>query len=436
MKRAILFFVLLLATGTLALAQNPAPAPVQSKRIMIMNGTAHLGNGAVIQNSAIGFKDGKLLIVGDATRIKFDPSQYDTVINASGKHIYPGFIAVDLSIGLTEIGAVRATLDYNETGAYNPNVRALIAYNTDSKVLPTVRSNGVLMAQTTPRGGVISGSSSVMQLDAWNWEDAVIRADEGIHLNWPRMMTRTWTFDDGLGPVEKNKNYEKEAAELKKFFDDAFAYSKQAAPVEKNLRFEAMKGLFSGEKRLYIHTNFSREIMASVDFSKMFGLKKLTVVGGDDAYLVTDFLKANDVSVMIGKVHELPKRNDEDVDLPYRMPSILAKAGITYAIAGEGEMEAMNSRNLPFWAGTASAYGLDKEEALKAITLYPAQILGIDKFTGSLEEGKAATLFISDGDALDMLGNNVTMAFINGRKINLDDHQKELYRIYSKKYGK
>lgn len=432
--RSYLLILLFLSSG-MATGQTQTPAGAQKKRVLIMNGIAHLGNGSVIQNSAIGFKDGKLVLVGDATRVKLDPAAYDTVINASGKHVYPGFIATNIVLGLAEIGAVRSTLDYNETGGFNPNVRSLIAYNTDSKIVPTVRSNGVLMAQVTPRGGYISGSSSVVALDAWNWEDAAVRADEGIHMNWPRMFTRNWTPDEGLGPVEKNKNYEKESSELKKFFDDALAYSKQKAVEETNLRFEAMKGLFNGTKRLYIHTNFSRELVASIDFAKAYGIKLVSVVGADDAYLITDFLKKNDVSVVIGRVHELPKRDDEDVDLPYKMPSILAKAGIIYCLSGEGDMEAMNARNLPFWAGTVSAYGVDKEEALKSVTLYPAQILGIDKFTGTIEEGKAATLFISTGDALDMKGNNVVAAFINGRMISLDDHQKALNRMYLNKYG-
>lgn len=434
--RLINYTLILLSFWTSVTAQRIQPAPAQTKRILVMNATAHLGNGSVIQNSAIGFKNGKLVLVGDATRVKINPADYDTTINASGKHIYPGFIATNIALGLKEIDAVRATLDYNETGAYNPDVRSLIAYNTDSKIIPTVRSNGVLIVQTTPRGGVVSGSSSVMRLDAWNWEDAVIRADEGIHMNWPRMFTRRWTEEEGLTPLEKNKNYDREVADLNKFFTDALAYSKQKSPVETNIRFESMKPLFNGSSRLYIHVNLSKEIMAAVDFAKTYGIKNVSLAGADDAYLMTDYLKKNDISVIVGKVHELPKRRDDDVDLPYRIPGILSQAGVKVCLSGEGEMEAMNSRNLPFWTGTAAAYGIDKEEALKMITLYPAELMGIDKQYGSLEEGKSATFFISDGDALDMRTNNVTMAFIDGRMINLDDHQKALHRLYMEKYGK
>lgn len=420
-------------TGT---AQKIKPAQKQSKRILILNATAHLGNGSVIQNSAIGFKDGKLVLVGDATRIKYNPADYDTTVKAPGRHIYPGFIATNIALGLTEVDAVRATLDYHETGAYNPDVRSLIAFNTDSKIIPTVRSNGVLIVQATPRGGVVSGSSSAMQMDAWNWEDAVIRADEGIHMNWPRMFTRKWTEEEGLTPLTRNKNYEKEVADLNKFFADALAYSRQKSPAEVNIRFESMKPLFNGTARLYLHVNLSKEIMASVDFAKSYGIKLVSLTGADDAYLLTDFLKKNEVSVVIGKVHELPKRRDDDVDLPYKIPSILTEAGIKVCLSGEGQMEAMNSRNLPFWAGTAAAHGLDKEQALKMITLHPAELMGIDSLYGSIEEGKSATFFISEGDALDMRTNQVVAAFIDGREIDLDDHQKALNRLYLEKYGK
>ena len=176
-----------------SMAQNPMPAPVQKKSILLMNGTAHLGNGQVIQNSAIGIKDGKLTLVADATVIRLQAGAFDTTINIAGKQVYPGFIAPNSTLGLNEIEAVRSTRDFSETGNYNPHVRSIISYNSYSKIPPTVRTNGVLVAQITPRNGIISGTSSVIELDGWNWEDMTMKADDGIHLNWLRMFKRDFS---------------------------------------------------------------------------------------------------------------------------------------------------------------------------------------------------------------------------------------------------
>lgn len=393
-----------------------------------MNGFAHLGNGKVIENSAIAFKDGKLTMVADARTIRIDPSKFDTIIKIEGKHVYPGFIAPNSTLGLVEIDAVRASNDMDEAGTFTPHVRSIIAYNTESKITTTVRSNGVLMGQITPRGNYISGTSSIVQFDAWNWEDAVYKQDEGVHLNWYAMFNR-WN-----GKI--NKNYAEKTAQLKQFFTNAQAYAKVDDHAEKNLRFEAMRGVFSGEQTLFIHANFVKEITEAIDFGKKFDIKKMVLVGGYDAWRVSDMLKDNNVAVILRRVHELPVHEDDDVYLPYKMPKKLADAGVLFCLENSGDMEAMGARNLPFYAGTAAAYGLDKEEALKLITLNTATILGISRTTGSLETGKDATLFISTGDALDMRTNNVIAAFIQGRHIDVDNHQKKLYRKYSEKYKK
>jgi imidazolonepropionase-like amidohydrolase len=418
-------FCFVLSTFKLV-AQVETPALPQSKSILLMNGFAHLGNGKVIENSAIGFKDGKLTLIADARVIKLEQNAYDTIINIAGKHVYPGFIAPNSTLGLIEIDAVRASDDQNEAGTFTPHVRSIIAYNTESKITTTVRSNGVLMGQITPRGNYISGTSSIVQFDAWNWEDAVYKEDGGIHLNWYTMFNR-WS-----GKI--NKNYEEKVAELKEFFTNAQAYCKEENHEEKNLRFEAMRGIFSGEQTLFIHANFVKEITEAIDFGKKCDLKKMVLVGGYDAWRVSNMLKDNNVAVILRRVHELPVNEDDDVYLPYKLPKLLFDAGVLFCLENSGDMEAMGTRNLPFYAGTAAAYGIDKEEALKLITLNTAKILGIDETTGSLESGKDATLFISTGDALDVRTNNVIAAFIQGRYIDVDNHQKKLYRKYSEKY--
>jgi len=282
------------------------------------------------------------------------------------------------------------------------------------------------LGQITPRNGTISGTSSIVQFDAWNWEDAVIKKDDGVHLNWEGMVNR-WTG-------KKNKNYDKNIAKLNTFFADALAYSKDSVYTEQNLRFESMRGVFTGEKTLFIHANFVKEITAAINFSKKYKVAKMVIVGGYDAWMITDMLKENKVAVILKRVHSLPQRQEDDIYLPYKLPHKLFDAGVLFCLENAGDMEAMGTRNLPFYAGTAAAYGLDKEEALKLITLNTAKILGIDKTTGSIEEGKDATLFISSGDALDMRTNDVTIAYIQGRELDVDNHQKKLFRKYSKKY--
>jgi imidazolonepropionase-like amidohydrolase len=435
--KSVFLLTFVAGASALAFSQNPIPAPAQTKSILLLNGIAHIGNGTVIENSAIGIKNGKIDLVADATTIRLAAGTYDTTINIPGKHVYPGIIAPNSTLGLQEIEAVRSTRDVSETGGMNPHVRSVIAFNSDSKIPPTVRTNGVLVAQVTPRGGTISGTSSVLELDGWNWEDMALKTDDGVHLNWPRMFRRDFEKNEDpntLPPLKKSDEYDKAKNELKKFFADARAYSETMAQ-EKNLRLESMKGIYSGEKALYIHVNAVKEIEDAVAFSTGLGVKKMVIVGGTDAWMVTDLLVENKIPVMVNRVHDLPNRADDDVDLPYKLPYLLQKAGVLFCLENSGDMEQIQSRNIPFLAGTAAAYGLTKEEALASVTLNTAKILGIDQKVGSLETGKDATLFISTGDALDMRMNNVEWAFIRGKKLDLSNEQKALNEKYLKKYG-
>ena len=407
------------------------PATPQTKSILLVGAKAHLGNGKVIPNAAIGFRNGKIDMVLSSIDIRMDSTKYDEVINCKGKHIYPGFIAPNSRLGLVEIGAVRATSDQREVGQFKPHVRSLIAFNTESRITSTVRTNGVLMAEVAPVGGVITGTSSIFNLDGWNWEDAVLKEDNGIHINWPRIRTSMDT--DKKKDGEWKERYSKSVAEIKEFFTEANAYNKGEYHLEKNIRFEAMKPVFSKKKKVFIHADRVQEITDAVYFFDAYDFE-LVLVGRYDAWLLADLLKDRSIPVILRRVHELPMNQDDDVDLPYKMPKILTDKGILVSLENSGSMEAMGTRNLPFYAGTAAAYGVDKEAALAMITLNTAKILGIDALVGSIEEGKYATLFISEGDALDMRGNQVSLAFIQGKQIELTNSQKELYQKYSKKY--
>jgi imidazolonepropionase-like amidohydrolase len=432
MRKNLYILVLMLSISVLSTAQQ-IPALKQTQSIIILNGTAHLGNGQVIENSVIGFKDGKINLVGDATLLKFDLSSYDIKIDASGKHVYPGFIAPNSTLGLVEIDAVKSSDDEDEIGSYNPNVRSLIAYNADSKIIETVRPNGILMAQITPRGGRISGTSSIVQLDAWHWKDAVIKENDGMHLNFPSTFRKSGTWYEP-GMIEPNKDYTKQIEEINSFISNAKAYLFDVSK-ERNLLFEATKGLFDGTQTLFIHANEEKQIIDAIEIAKENGVKKMVIVGGFDAYKTTDLLVENNVGVLLRRVHDMPSSDDQDYDLPFKMAKLLTDKGIIVGLENSGEMERMNTRNLPFLAGTCAAYGLDKELALQLITLNTAKLLGIDSQSGSLEVNKDATLFISEGDALDMRTNKLTNAFIQGRKISLETHQNDLNKKYKEKYN-
>ena len=413
---------------------QPTPAADQDGAVLILGGIAHLGTGDVLENSAIGFRNGKIDFVGFARSV--DRARYEQIIEAKGQHLYPGFIAPNSTLGLQEIGAVRATRDDAEVGTFKPHVRSIIAFNTDSEVTPTVRTNGVLMGQITPRGGTISGSSSFFHFDGWNWEDAALKTVDGIHLNWPSTHHRH--RQDGTIDIRKRKTYDQQYQEIEHFFDEAKAYAAQSqrpAISPRDLRMEAMRGLFDGSLRLHVHAQDVRQITEAVHFKRRMDIEHLVIVGGYDAPLVADLLRDNDVAVMLKRVHTLPRFAEDDVDMPYRLPKLLEDEGVLFCLQNAGDMEHMGTRNLPFYAGTAHAYGLTYEQAVQSITLSAARILGVDEFCGSLEKGKDATLFISEGDALDMRTNYLTHAFVQGRAIDLDNRQRELYRKYQAKYG-
>ena len=427
LKYKILAFAVLLSSIVIA---QQTPASKQTNAISIEGATAHLGNGEVIENSLIMFNNGKFTFVGSAnTKI----ARQGKVMNATGKHLYPGFIAPNSTLGLVEVDAVRANNDADEVGAMNPHIRSLIAYNTESKIIESMRPNGVLMGQITPRGGRISGTSSIVQFDAWNWEDAAIKADDGIHLNWPNPFSRGrwWLGEPSM--LKENKNYKKQIEELASYFAESKAYQ-ASNKSPRHLPFEALQGVIEGSKKLYVHVDGERGITDAINFAKNTNIKHIVIVGGYEAHKVSSLLKQNNIPVLLQRVHSEPNNDDDDYDLPFKLANKLVNAGVLVGLENAGGMERMNARNLPFLAGTCAAYGLNKEQALSLITLNTAKILGIDNMVGSLEVGKDATLFISEGDALDMRTNKLEKAYIQGRDISLESHQTELYKRYSNKY--
>jgi len=431
MKKLTIKLLILVVTISGSLKAQQTPASKQIEAVTIVGATAHLGNGKVIEHSLIIFEDGKITQVMDALTTKM---QYrGKIIQADGKHVYPGFIAPNSTLGLVEIDAVKATDDEDEIGEMLPHLRSLIAYNAESKVVESMRPNGVLMGQITPRGGTISGTSSIVQFDAWNWEDAVIKGDDGLHINWPNSFTQGKWWEGEERGMKPNKEYQDQVLKLSQFFNNAKAYL-AGDMKEVNLPFKAMEKVFAGDKRVYVHVNGEKEISDAIQFKKDENLKDLVIVGGYDALKVADQLKANNIPVLAQRPHTTPEEDGDDYDYTYKMAKLLVDKGLLVGLESSGQMERMNSRNLPFYAGTVASFGMDKEEALKLITSNTAKILGIDDKVGTLERGKDATLFISEGDALDMRTNIITHAFIQGREISLESHQTELYHRYSDKY--
>jgi imidazolonepropionase-like amidohydrolase len=437
-----LAFVGLLSCGCPAAAQEsvPSPGPTQKRAVWITGATLHLGNGSVLSPGILGFSEGVIQYVGTGAEIRLDPSQAD-IIDAAGAHVYPGFFAFNSILGLNEIDAVRATRDNAETGAINPHVRALIAYNTDSRVIPTVRNTGVLLQQIAPQGGLVSGRSSVVQMDAWNWEDAAVAADEGIYINWPSLRV----YDAPWAPSAEDqiKSAQQTLERLTSLFDDALAYvrarkavdvrkgSDASSAVDINLVLESMRSILSGQSRIYVRVDEARGMLSALNFFASYGIKPI-LVGAAEADEILGELKSRGVMLVLGRVQSLPNRAGDRVDARYRLPYLLDSVGIPFSLSLEGAWE---QRVQVFQAGQAVSYGLPYEEAVRALSLDAARITGVDAHYGSLEVGKSATLFVSEGDAFEVTGNKLTHAFVDGRRMSLGDKQKELYRKFSDKYG-
>ena len=389
------------------------PRICSGETVALKGGTVHPVSSDPIENAIIVFDESGILGVG----AKVDVPEGATTVDCAGKHIYPSMIVANSVIGLLEIPSVRATVDTSETGSFNPNAMAHKAFNPDSEIIPVTRSNGVLLALAAPTGGLFSGQSSLMRLSGWTWEEMLVEPGVAMHVNWPRA-----TSDSS------------ELRRLKTLIDDAHAYraaraaEPQGTPFD--IRWEAMQPLITGKQPLTVDANSLAEIEAAVAFASAHDLK-LIIRGGYDAPLCAPLLKGNDVPVIVSAVHRLPQRRSDPYDAAYTLPERLRKAGIKFCIAGDNRF-ASNARNLPYHAATAAAYGLPAEESLKSITLYPAQILGVADRVGSLEPGKEATLFISDGDPLET-PTQILAAYAAGKPVDLNDRHKSLYEKFKQR---
>ncbi len=423
-------FIFLFVVSLVSIASTPVPAKKQEKPIVLSGGTIHTVSGAVIENGMILFDKGKITAIGKAVEIPPNAERIDV----SGKHVYPGLINAASNIGLNEIEAARATIDINETGRINSNVRADVAVNPESELFPTTRANGVTISHVMPGGSLIAGKTAAMMMDGWTSDEMTLKAPVGLYVIWPNMRVSRSPIvrqseDEQLKAIENNLK------ELRNAFDDARAYLKakkgDGDKHQTDLRWESFSLLFEKKMSLIVSANELSQIQSAVQFSKDQNVN-LIIHGGRDSWKVVELLKENNVSVIIEPVHDLPTRRWEDYDNPYTVPLKLYQAGVLFAISGGGN-STMNERNIGFQAATASSYGLPKEEALKSITINAARVLGIESMVGSLDVGKDATLIVTTGDPLEII-STVELEFIQGKKIDLRSRHTELWKKYQEKY--
>lgn len=428
--------IILLVAGLFGhlIASDQIPAPPQDHPIALKSATIHTVSGETIPEGIVLFDNGVITAIAKDIAL---PDETE-VIELPGKHVYPGFIATNSTLGLTEVSAVRATLDVAETGDVNPDVRAEVAFNPGSELIPVARANGITLALSVPTGGLISGTSALMMMDGWTWEDMAIKSPVGLHINWPDMRISP---NSKKSEQEQKKERDDQIEKIYQAFANARAYMKaKEAESQKDIpyhdtdsRWEAMIPVLKGEIPVFVAANEIMQIEAAVDWANEENIK-MVLVGGYDAWRVTDLLKERDVPVIITEIHRLPMRRWEGYDTPFTLPLRLLEAGVRFCISGSGSsFDAANERNLPYHAATAAAYGLPKDEALKSVTLYPAQILGVSEQVGSLEVGKDATLIVTDGDPLEIM-TQVEMEFIQGREVDLTSRHTQLYEKYLEKY--
>ncbi|MEX1140073.1 MAG: amidohydrolase family protein [Bacteroidota bacterium] len=428
----VLTVLIALLPGQL-LGSDPIPAAKQKKPIALIGGTVFTVSGAVIPKGTVVFDKGKITAVGTTVAIPADAERIDV----TGKNVYPGLIDSYSIMGLTEIGSVRGTLDYNETGDINPNARVEVAVHPESELIPVARSGGITITGTAPQSGLISGTSAAIMMDGWTWEDLTLKAPLGLVVNWPAMTYTRSAFSQQT-KEEWTKNRDTRLKALRDAFANARSYmvakkaeQQKGIPYhDTDLRWEAMIPVLEGKVPVWVNANELAQIQAAITWTEQENVR-LVIVGGRDSWRITSQLNSKKIPVILTDVLSSPQRRWENYDQIYATPAKLKEAGILFCISGDSDPS--NARNLNHHAATAAAFGLAREDALKAVTLDAAKVLGIDSMVGSVESGKDATLIVVNGDILE-LSSVVEKVFIQGRTIDLRDMHKQLYDKYSEKY--
>ncbi len=424
----------LLCCGALSLyAHDRIPSPPQTAPVALVGATVHTVSGEDIENATVLFEDGVITAVGGNVALPAGVQKIDV----SGKHVYPGLIEALSQLGLTEISAVRQMSDYRETGDINPNVRAETAVNADSERIPVTRSNGIAIAGTLPSGSLVAGMAAALMLDGWSWGEMTLKAPLGLVIEWPGT-TVTPAYGAQKSGDSRRKNVKARIMQLDKTFSEARAYmtAREAAPGKDvpvpntDVRWESMIPVLKKEIPVWIHADRKSEIEDAVAFAVRNDVR-MVLIGGFDAPSCATLLNEHDISVIASPVCRLPLRRDSAYDSSFTLPERLRENGVKFCISGhEGHG---NERNLPYHAAMAASYGLPQDEALKAITLHAAEVLGIGDRAGSIEKGRDATIIVTDGDILEIT-TQVERMFIMGRPVDLGNKQTALYEKYREKY--
>ena len=393
------------------------PAADQDRPIVLSGATIHtVADADPIVSGFVRIENGLITQVGAG-----DPTleSGDQVIDCQGSHVYPGMILIDTQLGLYETSAVEVTLDYNEIGSITPEASALLAINPDSDLIPVTRSNGVLTGVVAPSGGLVAGWGATVRLDGWTWEDMAIQPRSGLFFDWPR-----------VGFAKSADRFE----ELDALVRDARRWSaaREADPtVGPDARFNALLPVLEKEAPAFIRADSAPQIETAVAFGARHDIN-VVIVGGDEAMECVETLLAHDIPVVVHGTHRMPGRRDELWDHQFTLPGRLNEAGVKVAIAAN-ERYTGHERNLPYHAGTAAAHGMDPHEALRTVTEYAAEVIGLGEVLGTIEVGKYGTVIVTNGDPLEVT-TNVSKAFIEGRQIELDNRQTQLRDKYLQKY--
>lgn len=411
-----------------------AVSPAHSDILALTDATVHTVSGPTIEHATVVIRDGKIEAVGADAPVPAGA----TVTPCTGKQIYPGLIATNTTLGLIEVSSVLGSNDTRETGTVNPNVRAEVEFNPESERIPVTRLNGVTSALVVPQGGVITGTSALMHLDGWTWEDMSIEAPFALHIHWPAMsIVHAWYVTQS--DEEQKKEREKNLKLIHDAFDDARAYMKaedaeaqRGVPRhDRDVKWDGMVKALKGQIPVVFELTALNQMRAALRFCDDEGLKNVIFMGGEDADKIAGELKTRGIRVICDATLQLPRRSWEPYDQEMSLPARLWQAGVPFCIS-DGGSDGTNTRNLPYQASMAVAYGLPRDEALKAVTLYAAQILGVGDKLGSIEPGKIADLMVTTGDPLE-LDTQVEQVYINGKAVSMETRQTRLFHKYDQK---
>ena len=413
---------------------------VSAESLLFTNGIVHTASHGTITNGVVLVESNRISGVYDPARGETPPPVPAdvTTINLNGSQLYPGLIAMDSALGLTEIEAVRATEDLNEVGEFTPDVQSWIAVNPDSELLPVARANGIACFEPVPEGQIVAGQSALLTMTGWTWEQMLVKKPVALHLFWPDLSLNTTPKErlanaaDVKSLADQDKARRQKLAAIQSFFDDARAYARTrtgAHPAAVVPAWEAMLPVLSGEIPVVIHAGEIRQIKSAVSWAVTNHLR-MVLDGGMDAWRVAGLLATNNIPVVYEQVFTPPVRDVEPLEVHCTAPEVLRQAGVKVIFStGGSAFEAAMARNLPYHAAQAIAFGYPEEEALKGMTVYPAQVLGVDDRLGAIEPGRDATLFICDGSLFDLRAN-VQRMWIAGQEISLQSRHTRLYEKY------